>query len=72
MLDRDIGLASNPEPPEPVVVAHCAECGGEIYSGEEYGFEVKTRICSECIDRLWYRMTLEEKMSLFGYQLVKN
>jgi hypothetical protein len=73
MLDRDIGLQDYPDPPEPEVVAHCAWCdgAGEIFEGEQFGYDGNSCICSECIDKLWGQLTLDEKLEHFGYRIVR-
>lgn len=44
------------QPPEPVVAAHCDECGGEIYDRSTYyeipqfGLRPDRKICEDCID----------------------
>lgn len=40
-----------PEPLEPIVFAHCACCGGEIYRGEDaYDLPNVGLVCQSCID----------------------
>ena len=53
-MDNTIGLRDKPEPPEPPIVAYCAYCdgGGEIYGGEYFGYDGKSAIYPECIDKL--------------------
>jgi hypothetical protein len=71
-MDNTVGLRDKPEPPEPPIVAHCAYCegGGEIYGGEYFGYDGKSCICEECIDKVWNYMSVSEKMNLFGYSYV--
>jgi hypothetical protein len=71
-MDNTIGLAQNPSPPEPAVVAYCAYCdgGGEIYAGQYFGYDGKSCICEECIDKLWNRLPLAEKLNHFGYSCI--
>lgn len=67
-MDNSIGLAQNPEaPPEPRIIAYCCECGGEIYDGDFYGNDGKTRIHTDCIDDLWDRLSNAQKLNHFGY-----
>ena len=69
-MTNDYGLACNPEPPEPRTVAHCCECGGEIYAEEFFGYDGKTSIHIDCIDDLWHRLKTAEKLNYFGYSTV--
>lgn len=57
-------------PPDPVVSAHCDECGGEIYERSTY-YELDGRkICEDCIDEAiinsFEDFGFEERLELVG------
>lgn len=58
------------QPPDPVVSAHCDECGGEIYERSTY-YELDDRkICEDCIDEAiinsFENLGFEERLELVG------
>jgi hypothetical protein len=71
-MPENIGLRDNVAPPEPPIVAYCAYCdgGGEIYQGQYFGYDGKSCICDECIDKLWRELSTAEKLNHFGYSCI--
>ena len=46
----DIGIEPRLDPPEPEILFFCAECGNEIYEGEEYWLLHGEIYCEQCIE----------------------
>ena len=58
----------NIEPKEPVTVAFCCKCKGDIYLDEVYGEDREGKaICSDCIKDLWNELNITEQFEVFGY-----
>ncbi len=55
--------------PEQPHILYCSKCGGEIYSGEEYGTYYEEILCSDCIEAKWNELTVSEKFLFLGYEV---
>ena len=61
------------EPPEDKVIATCTNCGGEIYSGEQYGIGYGREVCcSDCIEDKWNDLMLFEKFEVLAYEVCEG
>lgn len=57
------------EPEEPIVIAYCSECKGEIYAEEEYTTDGERVCCPECVEADFMALPLWAKAQLMGYEV---
>ena len=55
--------------PEKTKTVYCSKCGGEIYTGEEYGVYYDKIICADCLEDEWRHLSATEKFLFLGYEV---